>query len=252
MNIQSEQDKPQIPLRRHWTRLTHRVFGVTSVLFLVLISASGLILNHADALGLPGGAAAPWVLRLYSSELPAVDSAFSAADVLFATSADTLYANGKELAKGTDRLIGSVVTDDVKVVATASEFFLVSHDTILIERFAPDASGSMRELGTDGQHIFVAIHDAYYQFDLQRMSLSSPSSFALENIAWSQPARPSVSQAEQIGTAALGQAINWERVLLDFRSGRILPTVGRYLADITALCLLYMCFTGLWILARGR
>lgn len=222
------------------------------MLFLVLISASGLVLNHADALGMSRHAAAPWVLSLYSTELPPVDAAFSAAGVLFATSAETLYANGIELAKGTNRLIGSVVVDDAYVVATSDEFFLISDDIALIERFAPDASGPMSKLGTAGQHIFVAIQDAYFEIDTQRMSLSSTADITPEKVAWSQPAIPSENQAEQIGTAALGQAINWERVLLDLHSGRILPTIGRYLADITALCLLYMCFTGLWLWARRR
>lgn len=222
------------------------------MLFLVLISASGLLLNHADALGMSRHAAAPWVLSLYSSELPAVDSAFSAAGVLFASSGETLYADGEELAEGTNRLIGAVLAGDTYVAATRNEFLLVSNDATLIERFAPDASGPMSKLGTEGQHIFVVIQDAYYEFDPQRMSLSSAVDVTHESVAWSQPAVPSERQAEQIGTAALGQAINWERVLLDLHSGRILPVVGRYLADITALCLLYMCFTGLWLWARRR
>jgi uncharacterized iron-regulated membrane protein len=72
------------------------------------------------------------------------------------------------------------------------------------------------------------------------------------DVLWSQPATPSAERAEQIGAAALGRAINWERVLLDFHSGRILPTVGRYLADLTALCILYMCFTGIFVWVRKR
>jgi uncharacterized iron-regulated membrane protein len=63
---------------------------------------------------------------------------------------------------------------------------------------------------------------------------------------------PVDAQAEQIGIAALGQEIQWERVLLDLLSGRILPGVGRYLADITALALLYMCFSGIVLWTRRR
>jgi hypothetical protein len=222
------------------------------MLFLVFISATGLVLNHADDFGMPHRPAGSWLLHLYSAELPPVDSAYSAANVLFATSTDTLYANGEELAKKTGRLIGAVATKDFHVVATGEEFFVSNRAVILIERYAPDANGPMTRLGTLGEHIIAMVQDELYEFDPQRMSLEVQANLPTSAIAWSQPVTPSDEQAEQIGVAALGQAINWERVLLDFHSGRILPTVGRYIADITALCLLYMCFTGLFLWARKR
>lgn len=221
-------------------------------MFLVLISLSGLILNHADTLGMSRHAAGPWLLRIYGVELPPVDSAFAAGGVLFATSTEALYANGAELAKNADRLIGAVVADGGIVAATGNEFFVTNSDAMLIERFAPELAGPMKSLGTDGQTIFVATQDGYSEFDPQRMSLSAAANISMDGIAWSQPATPSDEQAEQIGMAALGEAINWERVLLDLHSGRILPAVGRYIADLTALSLLYMCFSGLWLWTRRR
>ena len=98
----------------------------------------------------------------------------------------------------------------------------------------------------------MATEDAYSEFDPLRMSLSAPISSTVDSIAWSLPTILSDEQAQQIGTAVLGQAFNWERVLLDLHSGRILPTVGRYIADITALCLLYMCFSGFVLWTRRR
>jgi hypothetical protein len=252
MNTQDVLKKIQTPPVRHWARRTHRVLGVSSLLFVVLISLSGLILNHADALGMSRHAAGPLLLRIYGIMLPPVDSAFAAGGVLFATSAETLYANGGELAKSVDRLVGAVAIDGGIVVATGNEFFVTSSDAILIERFSTDSPGQMSKLGTESQRIIVAIQDGYFEFDPQRMSLAVPGGIMTDGINWSRPATPSDEEVEQIGTAALGQAINWERVLLDFHSGRILPTVGRYLADITALCLLYMCFTGIVLWNRRR
>lgn len=250
--MNTQEQRIVLPPRRHWTRQTHRVLGVFSVVFLIFIAASGLILNHADDFGMSHRAAGPWLLRLYGAEAPPVDSAYSAENVLFATSSATLYADGKELAKNTGPLVGAVTIDDAYVVATSQEFLLSSHDLILVERYAPDAPGPMQRLGTSGDHIIVAIEDELYAFDPLRMELTAQSDLTMPSILWAQPATPSDEQAEQIGAAALGQAINWERVLLDFHSGRILPTVGRYIADLTALCLLYMCFTGIFMWVRKR
>lgn len=252
MNIQEEQQPRLLPPRRHWARQTHRVVGVSSVLFLVLISASGLILNHADDFGLSHRAAAPWLLRLYGDELPPVDSAFSAAAVLFATSSDTLYANGKSLANGIGPLVGAVANDDIYIVATGREFLVANIDLELIERYAPDTPGAVDRIGKTGERVIVTIQETLYEFDPRSMNLSGPVMLSTDDVRWSQRATPSAEQAAQIGVAALGQAINWERVLLDFHSGRILPTVGRYLADLTAICILYMCFTGVFIWARKR
>lgn len=193
------------------------MLGVSSLVFLIFISLSGLILNHADGLGLSRLAAGPWLQRLYGIEPPPVDSAYEAGGVVFATSSDTLFADGEELAKNVGRMIGAAVYDSEIVVATEFELFIVSPDGRLIERMDSDS-----EL-------------------LQR-----------SGVIGSQPMALSPAQAEQIGRAALGQAINLERVLLDFHSGRILPTVGRYVADLTALALLYMSFTGIWLWARRK
>jgi hypothetical protein len=233
-------------------RRTHRVLGVSSLLFVVLISISGLILNHADALGLSRHAVGPSLLSLYGIEAPPVDTAFAAGGVLFATAADTLYANGFPLAQSVHELIGAVALQSEIVIATRDELFVTSPDALLIERFAPDAAGDMRELGTDGRRIVAVVADGYAEFDAERMILATAEIATPEGISWSRPATPSAAQAEQIGVAALGQVINWERLLLDLHSGRILPGVGRYLADITALALLYMCFSGIVLWTRRR
>ena len=252
MNTQDVQVETPAPRNRHWARRTHRVLGVSSLLFVALISASGLVLNHADALGLSRQAAGPWLLDIYGIELPPVDSAFAVNGTVFATSATSLYANGVELADGASRLIGAVAVPGGMVVASHNEFFVTAPDATLIERFAPDVAGPIRELGTVGERVVVALGAGFAEFDAGEMTLSISEPTPPLGVSWSQPTIPAAAEAERIGRAALGQAINWERVLLDLHSGRILPAVGRYLADITALCLLYMCFSGFLLWRRGR
>ncbi len=250
MNTQDVQNKLPAPRRSRWVRKTHRVLGVSSLLFVLLISLSGLILNHADTLGMSRRAAPELLIGLYGMELPPVDSAFVAAEVLFATSSETLYANGEEIAKQVDRLIGAVAVQDGFIIATQNEFFVTNLDAALVERFAPDTMAPMSKLGTYGERIIVETPDGLAEFDPLQMRLSSSATHTAGDMTWSQAATPSARQAQAIGAAALGQAISWERVLLDLHSGRILPAVGRYLADLTALSLLYMCITGLVLWTR--
>lgn len=252
MNIQDDQKALRTPRPRHWARRTHRVLGMTSLVFLVFISVSGLVLNHADGLGLSRHAAAPWLLQIYGIEPPPVDSAFSVRGVLFATSAGGLYANGRELANGTGKLIGAAEADNDIVVATSNEFFVTTADGELIERFASEDTVQMLRLGTVDKNVIVEVLGRYSTFDPNTMGLSDAEETAPRDVTWSQSSAPSDEQLKQISMAAVGQAMNWERVLLDFHSGRILPVAGRYIADLTALSILYMCFSGILLWVRRR
>ena len=218
--------------------------------FLVLIALTGLVLNHADDLGLTQTPAASWLVGLYGVELPPVDSAFNAGDVQFATSAATLFANGEEVAKGIGRLTGAVGVSGVTVAATEDEIFVTDPMGALIERYVADVA--IRQIGSSDQRIFIADGATISEFDAQAMNLVAIDDALAPHIRWSRPVAPNVEQARQIGLAMLGQALNWERVLLDIHSGRILPGLGRWLADLTALALLYMCGTGIVLWTRRR
>ncbi len=218
--------------------------------FLVLIALTGLILNHADGLGLSRTPAASWLIGLYGVELPSVDSAFDAGDVQFATSAATLYANGQAIAKGVSPLTGAVEAGGVVVAATQDEIFVADPMGVLIERYAADVP--IRRIGSSEQRIVVSDGESIREFDAQAMNLVAIDDALVPNITWSRAGAPNAEQARQIGLTTLGQALNWERVLLDIHSGRILPGLGRWLADLTALALLYMCGTGIVLWTRRR
>lgn len=246
--------QPAPPSRRarHWARRTHRVLGVSSLLFLVFISVSGIVLNHAEELGLSRSSAGTWILDIYDVPLPPAESAYQAGDVLFAISSGTLYANGEELSRVAGQLVGAVASTGSIVVASADQLFVTMGDGALLERFSPGRSSPMTKLGLDGERVIVATQDDYFEFDPENMSLSTSSAVDADAVTWSLPVSLNARQAEDIGMAALGLAINWERVLLDVHSGRILPSVGRYIADVTALCLLYMCVSGFVLWTRRR
>mgnify|MGYP006188516489 FL=1 len=136
------------------------------------------------------------------------------------------------------------------MLATDNEFFIVTQSAELVERFAPDVSGLTGRLGTDGQLVVADIDSHQFVFDTNSMRLQSLP--GITNVTWSQAVTPSQQQVANIAATSLGKTLSWERVLSDLHSGRILPTVGRYLADITAICLLYLCVTGIFLWFRRR
>lgn len=243
---------PQLPRSRHWARRTHRVLGLASLLFIAVISASGLLLNHADGLKLSQTAAGTWLARLYGIAPPPIDSSFAAGKLFLATADDTLYSNGVELANGVDRLIGAVPVGAIVVAASDDELFITTADGALVERFATDPSITMQRIGVSGQRVFADLSSTLLEINVETMNFAAPADLPTLPIDWSQQETPTKSQLQRVGATAVGRAINWERVLLDLHSGRILPGLGRYLADLTALALLYMCFSGFLIWRRRR
>ena len=197
MNTPAERNKTQAPRPRHWARRSHRVLGIASLVFVFLISLSGLILNHADGLGLSRLAAGPMLLKIYGVDVPPIDSAFLAGEVRFATSSGTLFANGNELAGSSAKLTGAVEFDEILVIATSNEFLITTKDGNLIERYGPELHGAINKLGTDGRQIVVMIDDGLFVFDAAQMHLSSAPQRTVNDLAWSQPITLDQEQAKR-------------------------------------------------------
>lgn len=251
MNIPNEVSKRQQRRGKHWARRTHRVFGVSSLVFIFLISLTGLVLNHADTLKLSTHyISGPVMLGLYGIDAPPVEAAFAVGNMVFATADNKLFANGQILANDVEPLRGAILKDELIVVATANEFFIVSRNGDLVERFAPDVAGLIRRLGSGGQKVVADVNNHQFVFNTNSMRLHSLPE--ITHVTWSQAVTPSQQQVAKIAAASLDSTLSWERVLSDVHSGRIVPNVGRYLADLTAICLLYLCITGTVLWFRRR
>lgn len=243
--------RSRTPLR-HWANRTHRFVAILAVVFIVILSLTGLVLNHADALGISARGAS-FLSTVYGIEAPPVDTAFEAGGVMFASAAGSLYANGRELAVVSGPVRGAAVTDNGDIViATPTELLLSTSEAVLIERTTADTGTPIRRLGSAGNYVVVGTGDNYYSVDPATMSLAAVGSIDASAVNWASPASPDEEQRRRIATQALGKVLSWERVLSDLHSGRILPVAGRYIVDIATLCLLYLCLTGIVIWWRTR
>lgn len=237
---------------RHWTNRTHRAVALFAVVFLTIVTLSGLVLNHADALGMSSRGAG-FLASLYGIDAPPVDAAFEAGEYFFATAADTLYANGRALATVSGPIRG-VATDgngDI-VIATSSELILTTGDADLIERASVDPGAPILRAGKLGGRPIVATGAGYFIVDTATLGLVPVDGIDAANVTWAQATALAADQQRRIETHALGEVLHWERVLTDLHSGRILPVVGRYLVDLAALCLIYLSVTGIMIWVRTR
>lgn len=220
--------------------------------FLILIAVTGLVLNHADDLGLPQQTISGEMAKhLYGVAAAPIDAAFEAADIVFVTVADSLYADAVPIADAAGEIRGAVASNDMIVVATDREIILTTADAVLIERSEIEAAQQLLRIGFAGSQVVVDLGDGHFAFNTNQMRLTALES-APANTSWSETIQLENEQIDRISSATLSRVISWERLLSDLHSGRILPGVGRYLFDLTALCLLYLCMSGVLLWFRRR
>ncbi len=232
----------------HW----HRVAGLVSALFVLLLAGTGLLLNHSDELRLDRRhVGAELLLDLYDIRPPAEPIGFRVGQHWVTQLGERLYYDARELPERADRLIGAVQLRSTLAVAVAGRLLLLSSEGELIERLG-DAEGvpaGMQRLGVaaHGRLVIRAAHGDYSADpDTLEWVHATP-----EGIAWAEPAPPPEALRSRLLRAYRGTGLPLERVLLDLHSGRILGPWGVYLVDGAAALFLLLALTGLWMWSRG-
>ena len=100
----SEQNSSQ-----RWLSRWHRWFGVGSIVFILLLSVTGIALNHSDDLNLDSRyLRSPWLLEWYGIDVPDPESSFVAAPHRVTLIGERLYYDDSELMSGISTLVGMV------------------------------------------------------------------------------------------------------------------------------------------------
>ncbi len=250
---------PAIPPSRE--RLYHRQMGILMALFLVLLTVTGIVLNHALELDLdrsyiPESLAAV----IYSAEESEVIVFAATSDDGAATDDDyVIWTNGRvywhrTLVGSLDgALIGSVRLNGELVIASASEIVLITPDGQVAERIgASFLPGELSGLGMSSEGRLVLSSNAS-AFEASA-GLTIFSEFEGE-MAHSQPLEDTPSSlADFLTEIDQTRAVSWQRFLSDLHTGRIFGSLGPFFFDLIALLLLSLSTTGivLWLRVRRR
>lgn len=228
------------------------MLGIASCVFLLLIAVTGLALNHADRLALSQRSAAlPFVLAIYGVDAPPIDAAYAAAGSVIALAGGFVAVDENIVAETRD-LLGAVTVRDGILAVTADELLLFTPDGQLVERASPALPAGARRLGSDGDTAVIDAGAQQFHVDTATMTLK-PATASPRDPAWAQATVVADERAQQLGAAVLGRTLNWSRVLNDVHSGRVLPGAGPVIADLAALCLVYLAVSGLYLgLRRNR
>ncbi|MFP5441426.1 MAG: PepSY-associated TM helix domain-containing protein [Gammaproteobacteria bacterium] len=205
-------------LHRVFLRRWHRRLGIVSAAFVIVLAATGLLLNHTQELGLDDIPLENRLLRaLYG--VPAVAPEFP----LSCPRPVTVVA-------AIDAPLQLAACDDRIALLTADNEIVDQLDT------ARGLPGGITAIASDRDGFLLQRGAMAFRLDNDNFTVT-PLAIAPADVAWRSG-------------AAAGTDIHWERVLLDLHSGRLFGTAGVIIVDVAALLFVVLAISGIVMFRR--
>lgn len=240
--------------RRRWSIVFarwHRRSGIAAALFAIVLAVTGVLLQHASALGLDraavGSAALARWLGLAAGEL----TAYRVDDRWVLGTGEGLWLDGARIADVDAPPGGAAATGFGLAVVAGGDLLLLDPDGRLIERLRPGAGlpEPVHRIGHDSDGRVVLGGSGTWQPGADWLRFRRRPSAA---VSWAEPAEAPEPLAAAVREHALADAVTWQRLLLELHSGRIAGAAGTLVMDLAALALLVLAGSGLFLWWRRR
>lgn len=232
----------------------HRRIGLAAALLVLVLSVTGIALNHSPGLALDQNYVHwQWLLRAYGDDSGMRSGYRIDAGWVSRARGGQLSLNANAVTTCYDELVGALQTPQFVVAACADQLVLIQADGQLIEAI-PASNGlptPLQGIGRVDNAIVVQYEDRWFVADLDTLQFARPvTAGALVEQAAAGPL-----PAALISTLpAAQQWLTWERVLLDLHSGRLFGRAGVWVMDAAAVLLMCLASSGvaMWALHRRR
>lgn len=235
----------------------HRRIGAGAAIFLLLISVTGLLLNHTHDIGLDRMPLQNAWLRAYygleSGETPVAVPHTLAGSAL--TVKDGQLWLGDSRVSDCSRLVGVMSRREEVLVVCSDRLVLLTPDGQLIDqadslRGIPSGLSAYSE---QGDTILLKTDDTSLGVNLSDLSVQTVA--AGPDVKWQgyAPAGDAFAGNALVGDAAArAKTITWERVIQDLHSGRLFGKMGVWVVDILGIAAILLAASGLLLCFRRR
>jgi len=243
--------KPRISWRSKY--LWHRYLGLCSALFLIVLSVTGLLLNHTEDLQLDSHyIKSKPLLNWYGVSVDERLLSFKVNNHWITQTDNRLFFDAQQIQQLDTTLIGAVSLGDMIVIALQNKILLLTPHGEIIERIghADGAPAGMQAVAifNDEQLLIRAAH-GNYMTDSQFLDWQDSHA---EPKAWvSAASLPQTLRGRLLDTVR-HSILSQERVMLDIHSGRFLGPWGVYLVDAAAIMFLLLTGLGIWVWASRK
>jgi hypothetical protein len=233
--------------------LWHRYIGLSAALFVIVLSATGLALNHTESLQMDSThVQSELLLDWYGIQAPDNLGSYSAGPVLFTEVNERVFRDSEIIDGLSAPLVGAIDYQDLIIVATLDQLTLLNRTGELIESIggAAGVPAGMKAIGitADGALVIHAAH-GYYMTDENLLQWSETDTV---EATWSTQSDTPPQLAQAIQANYRGNGLPLERVVLDLHSGRLFGDAGVLLIDAAAILFLLLAISGVWLWSRRR
>jgi hypothetical protein len=229
----------------------HKRIGLSISAIVIIISLTGLALNHNVDLELDKKMiSSEWIFSLYKMNTNKSSTSFKVSDKYLSYIDGVIYLNDQRIGEIYD-IKGAVSTSDIIAVASTRELQLFTIGGELIERMnnssLPEAD--IKNIALADEKSVILITDGGIFIEKSRM-------LKWEKFTGDQTFLP-VRQVELPNELKIklladyrGEGLSLYRIFLDLHSGRIFGKYGIYIFDATAIGLILLTTTGILLWYR--
>ena len=224
----------------------HRKVGIVIALLAFILSATGLLLQHADFLALDRYYIRnATLLNWYHYPTPECSSIRLQHHTVMQIDQLLLW-NEHTLGDSEGKMWGAALAKETALIGAGDQLYWVTHDGELIDRVSSPIVNPTA-LSTSGDRFVIhstmsslIANEELFHWEHFESSAVRPTEVTQENF----------SSLELPNTAPVG--ITLERLLLDLHSGRLLGPIGILMMDIAAAGLILLAVSGAWLWLRKR
>lgn len=222
-------------------RKLHRQIGIFLAIFLILLSVTGVAINHSQQFKLSDRYVPGWIASFYLDDEST--KGLAQGDQVYYAIGGTLFANREAIAPCAE-FSGKANFDGQEIALCSGELILFTPELLLIERIdaAKGLPLNVDAIHSTGEQLLVRTTDGWFGFDLLSL-LATPAQPPIErDLEW-------VSVSDEL---LLREAVSWQQFLLDVHSGAILGLSGKLFMDLVALFIILMAVSGVVMWRNAR
>ena len=232
-------------------RKWHRRLGVSSVVFLILITLTGVLINHAGQLGLDKrNVTLSSLLDFYGIHRVDNIRIFALQPQPLSIIGNQLWWGEQLLLDNPSRLLSATYAEDYIVAIDSQQLFLFDLKGQLLEKQnalsgLPSPVTTLGYSKTNGI-VLRSGDNNWFQSDSQFTEWFASNADDIHPItALAQEQQGAL--VEKLQGLSRSQHLSWERVLLDLHSGRLLGQWAVWFWDFIAFVILLLSISGIWL-----
>jgi len=220
----------------------HRRIGLVCALLVLLLSVTGILLNHTSSLKLSSiKIHSAIIASLYGLPTPEPASILVEDQWISHDGIQQLYLQDKTIAQCAAPLLGAALHQGLLHILCQDELLLLSPEGELLEIITPvlGLPSDLEALTLHNTQLLLKTATGILNADLNTLQWLPSNVTPLQ---WPTPQAVPQQLSQAVNTEA--PAMDLEQLLLDLHSGRLFGSVGVFVMDMAAILLIVLSITG--------